>query len=181
MSCSVKLVAIALIASTLFSALRPSMASSLSQQPPPFTLFDTAGKYVSLSDYKGQVVILNFWAFWCDTWKQELPSLTDLYSDEKQDHFRLLAISIDGTRVPVFERDTSGQKIPFPVLLDTGSNVSRSYGVRHVPTVVILDKEGKVRYSAYGYPGNHVLISELRKIESAGAQNWSIGHITIPL
>jgi alkyl hydroperoxide reductase subunit AhpC len=79
----------------------------------------------------------------------------------------LLAISVDGARLPVFEHNTAGQKIPFPVLLDTGSTVSKAYNVAHVPTVIIIDPTGKVRYLAYGYPGNHDLLSELRKIESS--------------
>jgi peroxiredoxin len=131
-----------------------------------FSLFDTSGTYVSLSDYKGQYVVLNFWAIWCDTWKEELPSLLTLTSDEEQDHFQLLAISVDGARLPVFERDTAGRQIPFPVLLDPGSTVSRSYKIAHVSTVIILDRSGRVHYSTYGYPGNHVLFSALRRIEN---------------
>jgi len=161
----------AAIGLTAFICLFTVGAAKADAPPAPlqaFSLFDTSGRYISLSDYKGQYVVLNFWAFWCDTWKQELPSLINLYSDESADHFALLAVSIDGARLPVFERNTSGQKIPFPVLLDTGSTVSKTYRVTHVPTVIILDRNGKVCYSTFGYPGNHVVLSELRKIESSG-------------
>lgn len=153
---------------TLIAVLCLFNVKTAKADTPAFSLFDTSGKYISLSDYRGQYVVLNFWAFWCDTWKHELPSLIDLYGDEPADHFKLLAISVDGTRLPVFEHNTAGQNIPFPVLLDTGSTVSKAYNVAHVPTVIILDPSGKVRFSTYGYPGNHVLLSELRKIESSG-------------
>lgn len=132
-------------------------------QAPAFSLLDSQGRQVRLDDYKGQVVVLNFWAFWCDTWKAELPHLTELATRQDEMGFRLVAASVDGTRYPEFLKLTKG-KVPFPVLMDVGGQVSAQYKVRHVPTVVIIDKEGRVRFTASGYPGNHIVLRELRKI-----------------
>ena len=132
---------------------------------PLFTLPDVSGRPSGLGDYKGRTVVLNFWAFWCDTWKAEMPSLTELAGRQDEMGFRLVAVSVDGTRLSEFARRTGGS-VPFPVLLDAGGRVSARYQVHHVPTVVIVGPDGVVRFTAYGYPGNHVVLRELRKIAS---------------
>ena len=80
-------------------------------------------------------------------------------------NFKLVAVSVDGARLSEFARQTGGD-VPFPVLLDGGGRVSVNYRVRHVPTVVIIGPDGVVRFTASGYPGNHVILRELRKIAS---------------
>ncbi len=131
---------------------------------PEFSLLDVNGKQFRLSDYRGKTVVLNFWAFWCDTWKAETPSLNELARRQQDMNFTLLAASVDGTRLSEFQRRTSGA-VPFPVLMDVGGGVSARYHVRHVPTVVIIGPDGVVRFTADGYPGNFVILRELRKIE----------------
>jgi peroxiredoxin len=132
---------------------------------PGFALPDLQGKQVRLDDYRGRVVVLNFWAFWCDTWKAEMPHLRELSAQQEDLGFRLVAISVDGTRLPEFRKRAGGQA-PFPVLLDAGGQVSARYQVAHVPTVVIVDQGGRMRYTARGYPGNHVILRELRRLAS---------------
>ncbi len=132
---------------------------------PAFTLPDVSGRPSGLGDYKGRTVVLNFWAFWCDTWKAEMPSLEELAGRQDELGFRLVAVSVDGTRLSEFARRTSGA-VPFPVLLDAGGRVSARYRVHHVPTLVIIGPDGVVRFTAYGYPGNPVVLRELRKIAS---------------
>jgi peroxiredoxin len=133
---------------------------------PGFVLPDIGGRQVRLEEFRGQVVVLNFWAFWCDTWKEEMPHLRELIGQQEEMGFRLVAVSVDGTRLPEFRKRTSGGKVPFPVLLDVGGQVRTRYQVARVPTVVIIDQAGQVRYTATGYPGNHVVLRELRKLGS---------------
>src|SRR5205807_9227887 len=90
----------------------------------------------------------------------------ELISQQEALGFRLVTISVDGTRLPEFRHRTGGSKTPFPVLLDVGGQVCARYKVAHVPTVVIIDGAGRVRYTASGYPGNHVVLRELRKLAS---------------
>lgn len=137
----------------------------LGSNAPSFSLPDINGRQISLDDYRGKVVVLNFWAFWCDTWKAEMPHLQDLIGRQDELGFRLVAVSVDGTRLPEFQKRMKG-KISFPVLMDVGGQVRTRYGVSHVPTVIIIDRAGRVRYTAYGYPGNYVVLRELRKLSS---------------
>lgn len=134
----------------------------LGMAAPDWNLLDVNGKQFRLSDYRGKTVVLNFWAFWCDTWKAETPSLNELAGRQQDMGFTLLAASVDGTRLSEFQRRTA---VPFPVLMDVGGQVTARYRVRHVPTVVIIGPDGVVRFTADGYPGNFVILRELRKIE----------------
>ena len=136
---------------------------TLGDSGPSFVLPDVEGKQVRLEDYRGKPVVLNFWAFWCDTWKAELPHLKELAKRQDEIGFHLLSISVDGTRLQEFLSVTGG-KTPFPVLLDVGGKVSADYHIGHVPTVVILDGAGKVRYVKVGYPGNEALLHQVRAL-----------------
>ncbi len=130
---------------------------------PPFSLLDVHGKLYRLSDVHGQVQVLNFWAFWCDTWKAELPHLKELAGRQRELGFHLTTISVDGTRLAEYEKRT-GDAVPFPVLLDVGGQVSHLYGVVHVPTVIIIDAQGRVRFIKSGYPGNHIVLAQVRRL-----------------
>ena len=134
----------------------------LGTQAPDFVLQDIQGKPRQLQDFRGKVTVLNFWAFWCDTLKAELPHLKELATRQEEVGFHLVALSVDGTRLPEFLRLTKGQ-LPFPVLLDAGGKVSQEYHIRHVPTVIVLDANGRIRYVKSGYPGNHRVLAEIRK------------------
>jgi peroxiredoxin len=135
----------------------------LGSKAPSVILPEVNGKLFDLSDYKGKTVVLNFWAFWCDTWKAELPHLRELDSRKGDLDFTLVTISVDSTRIAEFSQITN-EKLPFPVLLDSGGKVSDAYKVHTVPTVVVIDPDGHVRYTATGYPGNQPVLTVLRRI-----------------
>ncbi len=142
----------------------PPAALPVGMAAPSFSLPDVAGRQHTLSEYAGpgHVTVLNFWAFWCDTWKAEMPHLQALAARQDERGFRLVAVSVDGTRLEEFQTHAP-TPTPFPVLLDIGGRVSARYGIRHVPTVVILDGTGRVRYVHAGYPGNDVVLSQIRR------------------
>jgi len=132
---------------------------------PFFHLPDLSGKQVRIDDLRGKNILLNFWAFWCDTWKEEMPHLRELAGRQEDLNFRIVAVSVDGTRIPEFHpRATSD--LSFPVLLDVGGRVTASYHVEHVPTVVLMDAEGRVRYTCVAWPGNQVILNHLRELAS---------------
>jgi len=151
-------------------------SSLLNETAPAFDLSDVAGTPHALSEWRGQVVVLNFWGFWCDTWKAELPYLKELSGQEHELGFKLAALSVDGTRLTEFEKITGGSALSFPVLLDAGGTVRSEYGVRHVPTVVIVDASGVVRYVKVGYPGNDAVLSVIRKLVSEPASLPARAH-----
>lgn len=134
-------------------------------EAPAFNMLDLHGKQVSLESFRGKTVLLNFWAFWCNTWEQEMPQLRELAARQEDLGFRLLAISVDGTRLREFAGHTDAG-IPFPVLLDIGGRLTSLYKVGHVPTVLILDGQGVVRYSSIAWPGNQVILNHLRKLST---------------
>ncbi len=141
---------------------------------PDFTLPDLHGQAFRLKEMPGQMIVLNFWAFWCDTWKDELPHLTELVKEQSDRDFRLVAVSVDGTRLQEFMDKTKGA-VSFPVLLDAGGKVSESYKVFHVPTVVILDSAHRIRYVKTGYPGNEAIRTVLRKLQSEKSKDLKPG------
>ena len=87
---------------------QPPNGPPIGKSAPTFVLPDIQGQPFRLEDYKGRTLVLNFWAFWCDTWKAEMPSLEELASRQDELNFHLVAVSVDGTRLSEFARRTSG-------------------------------------------------------------------------
>ncbi len=122
----------------------------ISKPAPDFALKNVQGDSIKLSDYKGKVILLNFWATWCGACKEEMASMQNLYSSLKADGVEVLAISIDRwneDRVQEFARDNN---LSFPVLLDQDQKVRRQYHVMGLPTSYLIDAEGKIRGYASG-------------------------------
>ena len=109
-----------------------------------------SGKNIKLSDYKGQVVLLNFWASWCGPCRQEMPLLEGLYQKYKDLGVVFLGINVQAQSDKAFE---FLQKVPvtFPILLDTESTVSQLYKIDAMPTTVIIDRDGNIRTLHRGY------------------------------
>ncbi len=118
---------------------------------PGFTLKDMDGKKFSLKDYRGKVVLLNFWATWCPPCRREMPSIERLHQYFKGKDFVVLALNQmeSGDQVFTFTGDL-GVDLTFPILFDKDSSVSRAYGVQGLPTTYIIDKKGNVRFRAIG-------------------------------
>ena len=132
-----------------------SLASSeLEGRPAPdFALKSSTGVNLRLSEYRGDVVMINFWATWCGPCRQEMPLLEELYGRYQRVGFNLLGVNID---------DDSGRAmrmaeelgVSFPVLFDARKEVSKLYEVEAMPVTVLVDREGTVRYVHHGYkPG----------------------------
>jgi peroxiredoxin len=120
---------------------------------PDFTLPSRAGAEVSLSGLKGQVVLINFWATWCGPCRKEMPLLDQLYQRYKGLGFTMLGVNVeeDSTLADRFLKDTP---VSFPVLLDRQNAVSKLYEVTAMPSTVLVDRQGRVRYVHHGYqPG----------------------------
>lgn len=140
---------------------QPAMPA-LGQQAPDFALPDIEGRRISLSDYRGKVVLLNFFAYWCDTWKEELKRLRALQDQHPELDFAILFVSVDSRERSAAEPLMRQQGIHFPVAVDFKAEVSKAYGITTVPTLFVLDPEGKVRSCYQGYPGNRLLSRDLR-------------------
>ena len=127
----------------LFAALgirRPAAPS----EAPDFTLTDLEGRPAQLREFRGKLVLLNFWATWCAPCLQEMPSMERLYQTFKQTDFVLLAVSMDRQGVEVARSFVEHLKLTFPVLLDRTSEVGHQYGVRGLPTTYLIDPDGRL-------------------------------------
>ncbi len=121
---------------------------------PLFTLNEIGGQSTSLSQYKGQVVMLNFWATWCGPCQQEMPLLDQMYKKYKPAGFTLIGVNVDKDALPV-KQLLDRKPVSFPVLLDPASQVSKAYHVDEMPSSVLIDRKGNVRFLHRGYkPGD---------------------------
>src|SRR5580704_5664069 len=144
----------ALVVSLAFSALASASSVAPGTAAPPFQLPAAAGSPVGLADLKGQVVLINFWASWCGPCRQEMPVLEQLYKKYKPAGFTLLGVNVEPKSADAmgFLKATP---VSFPILFDPDSKVSQLYAVPGMPSTVILDRTGKVRYVHQGYkPGD---------------------------
>lgn len=122
----------------------------IGQKAPDFTLKDLAGNNVSLSSYKGRVVLLNFWASWCPPCRAEMPSMNKLNDLLRKRGLTILAISTDKS---VFDVKSYLKENPvnFTVLVDYNLNVSRNlYKVFMMPTTFLIDKRGIIVKKYFG-------------------------------
>lgn len=133
----------------------PALAANPTGAPaPPFTLSARSGANVSLAQYKGQVVMLNFWASWCGPCRQEMPLLDSIYTKYKRMGFTLIGVNVepDSKAANDWLKQTP---VSFPILYDKESKVSKMYDVEGMPSTVIIDRAGKVRVLHRGYkPGD---------------------------
>lgn len=133
----------------------PALAANPTGAPAPqFTLTARSGANVSLGQYKGQVVMLNFWASWCGPCRQEMPLLDSIYSKYKRMGFTLIGVNVepDSKSANDWLKQTP---VSFPILYDKESKVSKMYDVEGMPSTVIIDRAGKVRVLHRGYkPGD---------------------------
>ncbi len=121
---------------------------------PPFALSTPSGQSDTLSQYKGQVVMLNFWATWCGPCQQEMPLLDQIYRQFKPAGFTLLGINVDTNEAAVLKL-LARKPVSFTVLLDPKNSVSDEYHVEEMPSTIIIDRKGVIRYVHRGYkPGD---------------------------
>jgi len=117
---------------------------------PPFSLPSTNGKLVSLSDYKGKWVFVNFWATWCGPCVMEMPMLSKLHSVMKGKKFEMIAINMEDIEPDQVKKFAQDNKIPFTVLLDKDSKTGKTYSVSSLPTTYVVTPAGDVYTRAEG-------------------------------
>jgi peroxiredoxin len=111
---------------------------------PDFTLSDLEGNLRRLSDFRGKVVLLNFWATWCPPCRAEMPSMEVLYQAYNNQGLEILAVASDVQGAAIVQPFMDGYHLSFPALLDTTGRVSGMYGVRSIPISYVLDRQGRI-------------------------------------
>ncbi|MBI5752113.1 MAG: TlpA family protein disulfide reductase [Hydrogenophilales bacterium] len=120
--------------------------------PSTLALKDLDGKPHSLADYKGRVVLVNFWATWCPPCRAEMPSMQRLKEAMKGKPFTILAVDMaeSDTDVRQFLKDMKDAKLDFTILMDKDGKALKEWKVFVFPTSYVLDAEGKLRYALLG-------------------------------
>lgn len=119
-------------------------------EAPNFQLRDLAGNVVSLSQLRGKVVLLNFWATWCGPCRVEMPAMEQLYRTLPRREFEILAISTDPQGVTVTRPFQQEMGFTFPILHDLEYRVGLIYGARTLPITFMVDREGIIRQKIFG-------------------------------
>ena len=122
----------------------------MSTAAPDFTLQSMNGPNLRLQEQRGRVVLINFWATWCGPCQQEMPQLNKLYDKYRAAGFVLLGVNVDDDARHA--TDVAGKLgLKFPVLLDTDKTVSHLYSLATMPSTVLIDRSGQIRYIHQGY------------------------------
>jgi len=137
-------------------------------EAPNFMLRDLAGNAVSLSQLRGKVVLLNFWATWCGPCRVEMPAMEQLYRTLPRREFEILAVSTDPQGAAVTRPFQREMGFTFPILHDSEYRVGLTYGARTIPITFMVDRRGIVRQKIFGArdwdsPEARDLIQELMK------------------
>lgn len=152
---------------SLLWGCRPSMVQQLPGSPggaPDFKLNDvTTGKPVSLSDFKGKVVVLDFWATWCPPCREEIPHLVDLYGKYKDKNLVIVGVSLDDTQTPV-KPFMDEFHMDYPVVMGDDA-IQKAYGgIQGIPTAFIIDKTGKIAQKYIGYRDENTFEQQIQKL-----------------
>ena len=116
---------------------------------PDFSLKDEEGKTYKLSDYRGKVVVLNFWATWCSPCRREMPSMERAYKKWAKEGIELVAVNIGDDADKIFAF-TGEYDISFTILMDPSSSLYQKYTIPGLPTTYIIDPEGYMVYRVLG-------------------------------
>ena len=141
-----------------------SPAPQVGKQAPDFQLPNLEGQSISLSDFRGNPILLNFWAVRCPPCRFEMPFIQGIFEEQSDTGVVILAINIGETPSTVKDFIQSGN-YSFPVLLDTTQEIALEYNIRAIPTTFLIDKDGIIQEMKVGAFSNMIgLKKSLSKI-----------------
>jgi peroxiredoxin len=130
------------------------LGGTLSGPAPDFSLQSRSGEAVSLADLRGDVVMINFWATWCGPCREEMPHLEALHQRYRSLGFTLLGVNVedDPAGAAKWLEETP---VSFPILFDPENRVSELYDVVAMPSTVLVDRQGNMRFIHHGYQAGY--------------------------
>ncbi len=142
------------------TTMRPSLSELFKQaglsymgnkgiEAPDFSVKSIDGKPIKLSDFRGKVVFLNFWATWCPPCRAEMPSIETLYTRYKRQTLQVLAVNVQ-EESSVVKTFLAQNLYTFPIVLDPNGEAARLYGIRGIPTTFIIDQQGNLQGALVG-------------------------------
>jgi len=144
----------------VFGIVMIGTSSVSAQEAPDFTLTDMEGNKVSLSDYKGKIILLDFWATWCGPCKMEIPSFIKLQNDYKDDVV-VIGVSLDQSGPAAVVPFAKKMNINYPIVYGDGKVVQAYGGVRGIPTTFVIDKEFNIQRKYVGYTDHKVFEKDI--------------------
>lgn len=126
-----------------------AFSSATGQPPLPLILDGLDGKPVDLASFKGQVVLLNFWATWCDGCREEIPALNRLQQSYKESRLRVVGVNVGEGKARIAEF-TEHIPMHYTILRDVDSAVLKAWHIRIMPNTFLIDRNGMLRYQLIG-------------------------------
>jgi peroxiredoxin len=139
----------------------------LGEQAFDFTLKNLEGKDVRLSDFKGKIVILDFWATWCGPCKMELPHFRELYKQYKDKGVAIVGVALDQQGLKIVAPFVQKNQIEYVTLIGTPDVVGRYGDIRGIPTTFIINQKGKITNKFVGYRNKADFEAEIVKLLGA--------------
>jgi len=147
---------------------QPDQATLVGQSAPAFALKDLDGKEVNLSDFKGNVVILDFWATWCGPCVMEIPHFIELQKQYKDRGVTIVGISVDMEGIEVVKSFVQKHQVNYPILM-ADAKVQQSYGeIQAIPTTFVIDTSGTIQKQYVGYRDKSVFEADIKKLLVTG-------------
>jgi peroxiredoxin len=156
-------------------------AESSRKPAPNFSLKDASGQNVSLSDYRGKVVLLNFWATWCGPCQLEIPWFEQFQQQYRSQGFEVLGVSMDDDGWQAVKPYITEHKINYRVVLGNDSVAQLYGGLDALPTTYILDRDGRIAYPPHvGLISKDQYLSEIQKLLGGKETSASLYPLLAP-
>src|SRR5208283_3199540 len=160
------LLAGSLVLGATWAAAAPAAAPTLvGRDAPDFALKTLDGSNLRLSEFRGQVVLVNFWARWAGDSRQEMPALNKINATYQRAGLVVLGVSVDDDLRRA--REFAGaMKVSYPIMLDTGTDLGRDYLLQKMPMTILVDRSGVVRFSHVGYKhgDERIYLDQIREL-----------------
>lgn len=131
-------------------AAAPKVTLPVLGPAPAWTLHDLAGREVRSADYRGKVVVVDFWATWCGPCKEEIPGYIELQKKYADKGLVILGLSMDLQGPPVVKRYAESAKINYPLVMGDDEVASAFGGIEAIPTTFLIDRSGQIRHKKIG-------------------------------
>jgi peroxiredoxin len=139
--------------------------SLVGREAPDFVLKGLDGRNLRMSEFRGQVVLVNFWARWAGDSRQEMPALNRINTTYNRAGLVVLGVSVDEDLARAHQFATA-MKVSYPMLFDSGSEIGRDYLLEKMPMTILVDRSGVVRFSSVGFKrgDERVLLDQIREL-----------------
>lgn len=150
----------------LFLSLRIGISRQTYEAAPDFKISDLEGRTHTLNDYRGKILLINFWATWCPPCRAEIPDFIEVYAAEKNNGLAILGLSVDDLSANELLTFVKRFKINYPIALATPEIIRQFQPGQYIPTTIFVDKNGQIRHKHVGLLDKKTLLEYFRKLKA---------------